>query len=395
MEKQNNKPQKFQTDNVITIAIGHAVHDTYSAFLPTILPVLSQNLSITNTEAGLLSFFQQIVSIIQPFIGNLADKVNLRYIVFLAPGITASLMSLVGITPDYTLLVILMLLVGLSSAGIHTVGPATIGRLSGSKLGMGMSIWMVGGELGRALGPIVFVTAIRYLSIENTPWLMIFGWLASLLLFIRLKNISSQPADARSIIPWKKMVHQMRPILLPLMGIILLSGFLLACTSTYLPLFLTTEGANLWLAGASLTVLETAGVAGAFVSGSISDKVGRKIVLFISLIAASFFMFLFLNTQGLYQFIILFALGFTSLSTSPVMMAIIQENFPENRAFANGMYNAISFAIRSIDIVLVGILSDLFGLRQTFLISAIIMLLSIPVVFSIPKYIQIQTSIDQ
>ncbi|MEJ2558341.1 MAG: MFS transporter, partial [Anaerolineae bacterium] len=153
--------ERFQTDRVVTIASGHAVHDTYTAFLPPLLPAFIANLSLSTTEAGLLTVFIQTPSLLQPFIGHLADRLSLRYFVILAPALTAVMMSLLGVAPGYALLALLLTVAGFSSACLHAVAPVMAGRLSGQSLGRGMGFWMVGGELGRTLGPIVIVSAIQ------------------------------------------------------------------------------------------------------------------------------------------------------------------------------------------------------------------------------------------
>ncbi|GAP16791.1 MFS transporter, partial [Levilinea saccharolytica] len=129
----------FQAGRVALIAAGHAIHDTYIAFLPTLLPVLIQTLSISRASAGLFSVFTQLPSLLQPFIGYVADRVSLRWIVILSPLVTCTLMSLVGVAPTYLLIALLLLGVGVSSASLHATGPVLAGKLSGETLGRGMS----------------------------------------------------------------------------------------------------------------------------------------------------------------------------------------------------------------------------------------------------------------
>ena len=161
--------ERFQTDGVLTISMAHAVHDTYTAFLAPLLPSFIASLALSKTEAGLLMVFMQGPSLLQPVIGHLADRVNLRYLVILAPTVTAAMMSLLGVAPGYGALVLFLMVAGLSSAGLHAVAPVIAGNLSGRSLGRGMGFWMVGGELGRVLGPIVIVSAIRLLGLGGTP----------------------------------------------------------------------------------------------------------------------------------------------------------------------------------------------------------------------------------
>ncbi|TKJ30518.1 MAG: MFS transporter [Chloroflexi bacterium B3_Chlor] len=374
----------FQTGRVVTITAAHLVHDTYTAFLAPLLPAFIAKLSLSKTEAGALTVFMQGPSVLQPYIGYLADRVSLRYLVILAPALTATMMSLLGIAPRYAVLAFLLTVVGLSSAAFHAVVPVIAGRLSGSSLGRGMGFWMVGGELGRTLGPIIIVTAVNFLTLEGTPWLMSGGLLASLLLYLLLKDVPRRPPEPSQGISFRQGLQGMRPLLVPLVGIITARVFMLAALTTYLPIFLTEEGASFWVAGVSLTVLEAAGVVGALTGGSLSDRMGRRLVLLVAMLATPLFMFIFLATSGWIRFPLLLLLGFTSLSVAPVIMALVQESFPENRALANGVYMALAFVIRSGAVIVLGAVGDLFGLRLAFTISAVIPLLGLPLLLMLP-----------
>ena len=118
----------FQTGYVATFTFAHGIHDTYGSFMAPLLPSLIANLSLSMTEAGLLDFARTIPSLLQPLIGHLGDRVNLRYLVILAPALTGTMMSLMGIAPTYAVLVMLALAAGLGSAALHAVAPAMAGR---------------------------------------------------------------------------------------------------------------------------------------------------------------------------------------------------------------------------------------------------------------------------
>jgi FSR family fosmidomycin resistance protein-like MFS transporter len=369
---------------VATFTFTHGVHDTYSSFLAPMLPSLISNLSLSMTQAGVLDLAKTIPSLLQPFIGHLGDRVNLRYLVILAPAITGTMMSLLGIAPNYAVLVMLCLAAGLGSAALHAVAPAMAGRAAGAKLGRGMGVWMVGGSIGFAVGPVIIVSVISKFGLEATPWLMLGGWMASALLFIRLRDTSTMSPVSQHRGSLRDGFRALRPLIVPLMAIIGTTGLFIAARMTFLPTFLTQEGESLWFAGIALTLQTGVGWIGALAGGAISDRVGRRVVIFGAMSSAALLMFVFLNTAGWMRLPILMLMGISLPATRAVLMALVQENCPNNRAMANGMFLALSFILESASAVVIGALGDFVGLRTAFVLSAVILLLGSPLARLLP-----------
>lgn len=384
MSNKTTEDKGFQTGDVITLSSGHAVHDTYSGFLASLLPVFIDTLSLSKTEASLLMVFRQAPSMLQPIIGHQSDRLNLWPLVILGPVVTGIAMCLLGMTNGYGMLVALLVLAGLSSAAFHAVGPAMAGTLSGSNLGRGMGIWMLCGELGRTIGPILVVSVIGVWGMAGIPWLLPIGVLASFIMYVRMKGVIGKARHVSQALPWRSALKRMAPVMVPLSGIVFVRAFMMASLTTFLPTFLNEEGASLWLAGASLSVLEGAGIAGALFGGWMSDRLGRKQILGFSMLLTPVFTFVFLSTEGWFLFPILAILGFVALSTGPVVMAMVQESCPENRAFANGLYMGAGFALRGVAMLLLGMMADVYGLRRAFEVSAILMFVGVVLVFRLP-----------
>ena len=377
---------EFQTGRVITLSLGHWIHDSYTAFLSPLLVVFKETMGLTNTAAGFLSVIMQEASLLQPLIGLAADRFNVRYFMILAPAVTAVAMSLLGVANSYAALAVLLIIAGISSACLHAVGPVMAANVSGRrKLGLGMSIWMVGGELGRFVGPLVIGLTITARGREATPWLMIGGIAASIALLVTLK----EPADRRREIERQKTslrsaLKGKSKVVWVLVGSLLVQVFAQSALQTFLPVLLHEEGETLWLASVSLSILQAAGVVGAMFGGTLSDRLGRRMVLFLAVLPTSILMYIFLASSGWVRFPLLVILGFTAISSTPVIMAIVQETFPQNRAMANGFYMALSFVMRSFVVLLTGWLGDLFGMHTAFIVCATVPLFGLPLLRLLP-----------
>jgi FSR family fosmidomycin resistance protein-like MFS transporter len=286
--------------------------------------------------------------------------------------------------PTYALLALLLVVAGLNSAGLHAIGPVIVGTLSGKRLGRGMSFWMVAGEMARTLGPLILVSSVALLTPRGLPWLVFGGAAASLMLYLRLRHAPDYRPPAANRLAWGSAIQSIRPLVFVLAGMIFTRGLLFASVTTFLPTYITETGGGLWLAGASLSVMEAAGVVGALFGGVISDRLGRKRVMVVMSLAAPLAALLFVNVRGWLQFPVLMLIGLTLLSTGPVILALVQEQARGSRALANGIYMALNFALTAISTLLVGILGDRFGLHAAFMISAVIMLAGMPFVLKLP-----------
>ena len=372
---------EFHTEQVLTISGGHFVHDVYSAFLAPLLPVLIEKMSLSLTMAGSLNAFVQFPSILTPLIGHFADKHNLRYLVIIAPALTATLMSAMGLAPTYWALSLLLLLSGVSSSFFHAPAPAMVAQISGRRVGRGMSWFMGAGELARTVGPLVAVWAVSMWTLEGMARVMVIGWGMSALLFWRLRDT---PIRARKQGSLQSIFPKLRTLFLPLFVVIFFRMFMVVPMTTYLPTLMSLNGASLFLAGAALSILELAGVVGALLGGTISDRFGRKPVLTVITILSPLLMLAFLNASGWLLVPILLLYGFVSIAPGPVFLALIQDHFPDNRAVSNGLYISMNFLLRSLGMLLVGVVGDAIGLQSAFMWSAVISLIGLVGVVMLP-----------
>ena len=381
------KNTKFQLGNVLTVAFSHLVHDIYTAFLAPILPILIKTMGISYFQAGALDFVRKAPSLFNPYIGIIADKISLRYFLIIAPTITAIAMSFVGLASSYTVIVILIFIVGISNALFHVPAAPIIKRVSGDKIGLGMSFFQVGGELARTLGPLIVLGAVSLWTIKGTWRLIPFGLVASFILFLRLQKIKSlkrmprhQEADAR------KTIVKLLPFFVALGGIILFRAAMKAALTIYLPTYLTQQGNSLWLAGISLSVLQLSGAAGTFLGGILSDKWGRKRLLLLISILNPILMTLFVISKGIWRFPVLVITGINLFGSAPILLALVQKQSHRHSSFLNGIYMTLNFVLGSIIIMAVGLVGDKIGLQFTYRIAAFLSIGTIPFSIMLMKH---------
>jgi MFS transporter, FSR family, fosmidomycin resistance protein len=377
--------ERFRFGGVLTVTTGHAAHDVFVGFLPALLPRFVETFSLSNTGAGALPAFIQLPSLLQPVFGHLADRLVLRWVVILAPAVTASIMSLAGWAPSYPVLAALLVGVGLSGAAFHAVGSAAAGRLSGRHLGKGLSLWMVGGEAGSALGPLLAAAALGILTMKELGLLMVLGWGASLFLYLRLRRAPLEAVAGEARPPWRQSLVRMRRTMLLMGALVLLRSMALSAPWVFAPLLLRAEGSSAFVAGASAAVFQGAGVVGTLAAGWLSDRVGRRTVLLFAVLTGPPGVLLFVGLDGWVRFLFLAVAGASLVSLHPVYMAMVQGAFPESRGLANALYLSMVFVMSSLASVVVGALGDAVGLRWAFVISALVTFLSIPLILLLPR----------
>ncbi|MEX1352160.1 MAG: MFS transporter [Desulfobacterales bacterium] len=384
-EKPDDRNKHFHTGKIMALSIGHFIHDVYSSFLSPLLPLLIEKLSLTLTQAGFLSTIMQLPALLNPYIGVLADRISVRYFVILAPAMTAVPMSLIGVAPSYSILLLLLFITGISVSIFHVPAPVMVAHLSASRKGRGMSFFMTGGELARTIGPLVAVAGVSLLGLEGFYPVMIFGLTSTFWLYLKLRDVPVGDVHTKRNLSALQTWRKLRYILWPLTLILFSRGFMHAAMTAFLPTYINQETGNLWLAGIALTLFEVAGVAGVLTAGSMSDLFGRRKTLLVSLIGAPLCLFVFTLSGGWFRIAALLVTGFTLLSTTPVMLALVQEHGRHSPAAANGLFMMISFIARSAVVVVVGFIADRIGLQATYLISAAMGLVGIPFIFRLPK----------
>ncbi|HKL00523.1 MAG TPA: MFS transporter [Desulfotignum sp.] len=372
------KKNAFDTPRVALISFSHFVHDAYTSFLPPLLPLIIEKLSLTLSQAGLLSFVMQVPAVFNPFIGLFADNKGVaRWLVILAPTLTALPMSLIVMAPSYLFLLVLLFLCGISVALYHVPSPVLIAGYSGPWKGRGMSLFMSGGELARTLGPIFAVAALSWLGADHFYLVLVLAVFTSVLLWLTLEPQPGKIGFARNS-SLKQAYAEIRHVLAPLSGILAARACMHASMGIFLGVFVEQQTGSLWYGGAALALYEAFGVAGVLSAGTLSDWMGRRKVLFWALVTAPAALLAFVYAPGVFKIPLMLVVGFSVLSTTPVMLAIVQENAGKNPSAANGLFMMVSFSVRSLAVVVVGGIGDAAGMENMFAVSALAGFFALP-----------------
>lgn len=381
-EKKNN----FQLSNVITISIAHFIHDVYSSFLAPILPLLIEKLKLNYTLAGMLPVIQKLPYLFNPLIGLLANNIKIRYLVIIAPAITTICMSLLGSTSHFAVLAILLFIMGISGAMFHVPAPVLIKKVSGNRVGKGMSFYMFGGEAARTIGPLVVLGAVSVWGLEGIYKLIPFGIIASGVLYFKFKNIPiSEDLGNKTKNTTKAILQQNLNFFILITGIVFFTGLMKSSIVNFLPTYLKVKGESLWFGGISLSVFEVAGAIGVFIAGSYSDKIGRKKLLSIISLITPVLAILFVFAEGYLVLPLLILLGFLMLSYTPILLAMLMDIKTDQHTFLNSIFMTITFISGSLTSLIIGLLSDYIGIINTFKIAAAISILSIPFVLILAR----------
>ncbi len=370
-------PQTFKKNEVFVLSIAHLAHDTFSAILAPLLPLLIAKLGLSLSVTAFLDIIRRIPALFNPILGLLVERTGSKYIVILTPAITATSMGFVGLANSATILFILLFVAGVSAALFHVPSPVMVKDVSGNRVGTGMSFFMVGGELARTLGPMLVIAAVSAWGLEGIYRIIPLGLAASLVLFVKLRHYQppqrfTKPKERGDT---RRVLREQRAFFVALAGYILFQNVAKSALTLFLPVYLTSQGSSLWYAGISLSVLQFFGVLGTLCAGNISDRIGRRNTLLVSSIATVVFMGLFVWSNNI---ILLAALGLFLFASGPVLLARTQDTGTNMPTFMNSMYMFINFGVSSLAVFCVGLLGDGVGLQMTYLVATLFCLGTIP-----------------
>jgi FSR family fosmidomycin resistance protein-like MFS transporter len=357
------------TPRLAMLAFAHFTIDAYSSFFSPLLPLLVTKLQLSLTLVGTLVALASISSSFsQPVFGLLADRVHRPWFIAFGPLVAAAFLSAIGVAPTFTALLALLMLGGLGVAAFHPQA-AALSREVSPRPAMAMAIFVTGGTLGFALGPLLAVSVVGVFGLERTWVAALPGLLVAGVLLAWFARVGPRRRDAGT----RPRLAELRPVLRPLT----LLYFVVVCRSavsygfmTFLPLYLHRRGWSVAQGGSMLTVHLVFGAIGGFMGGWLADRWGgRRVVVRSFVLAAPLYLgFLFLpDWRGL---VCLVLGGFFLQSSLPVNVVMGQELSPQHSSTISSLLMGAAWGVGALLIGPIGALADARGLHAALLTLA-------------------------
>jgi FSR family fosmidomycin resistance protein-like MFS transporter len=349
---------------VWVLSAGHLVADLYGPALPAIIALLILQQGYSYLAAGLLiTVYNSVSSFAQPVIGWIHDRRGIGLPLGLSILISGLFIPLVGIAGDYLLILLCCAVAALGHAAFHPVALATTGHLSeDANRGRLLSYFVVGGNLGFALGPVAAGAALDAFGLRGTLLLALPAIGIALLL------LTFPPAgvrETRGTGP-RTAGESGRPRAWTPMSVLLAASSLRAVvifgSVAFLPAFLVGRGYDLLTANTLATAMLVAGVAGQMAGGTLSDRHGRKEIIVVGMALAIVTLAAFLFTGGWVSLLFLLLFGFALWSSFSVTLAIAHELMPGELGLSSGLLLGFSMGLGGLGVAAIGSLADSIGL---------------------------------
>lgn len=377
--------EAFQRRTVGMITAAHFLHDMYPAFLAPLIPLLTDKFALSLFIAGFLQPAQRLMTLSQPFIGYYADRTSLRLFLVFTPLTTALVTCSLGLAPNPLVIFLLLLTSGLSSAMFHAPGIAAVTASSGKRWGLGMSFFMAGGDIGRSIGPIVVVLVVRSFGLHGLGLAFIPALAISVATFLGLGPLKVRQQTQRTRRDLFGTLRTQRGALRRLLCVIMVRGLVLNSFAIFLAEYLEKRGESRTFGGLAVTVFYVAGVIGGFTGGTMSDRIGRRPVILLSLLVPAVPLFVFTLLHGIPSLVALFFGGLFLLCATPVTLTVIQEILPNDRATGAGLAITAEYTVSALGTIFCGLIADHVGLPHVIQILTLVPLIGIPFALILPE----------
>jgi len=364
-------------------ALAHLINDLIQAVLPSIYPMLKANYGLTFTQVGLITLtFQLTASLLQPWIGYHTDRHPKPWL--LPAGMVCTLVGIlmlafVGSFPA------ILLAAGLVCVGSSTFHPETsrVARLaSGGRYGLAQSTFQVGGNTGSALGPLLAAAIIIPYGQGHIAWFGLFAVFAILVLY-GLSRWYRHHLNLFKLKQGGKATHGLSKgrvtFALVVLAVLVFSKYWYMTSLTSYFTFYLIEKFQLSVASSQMYLFLFLGAVavGTFAGGPIGDKIGRKKVIWFSILGAAPFTLALPYVDLFWTAVLSVVIGFIIASAFSAIVVYAQELVPGNVGMIAGIFFGLMFGFSGIGAALLGLLADTHGIEYVYKLCSFLPLVGI------------------
>ncbi|MFH1765455.1 MAG: MFS transporter [Gemmatimonadota bacterium] len=354
------------------VALAHGVNDAYAAFLSPLLPRIMDKLGLSIALAATLAMSLSLAaSVLQPLMGYLSDRYGRRIFVVLGPLLSATFLSMMGVTTSFWILMLFLILGGLGSAVFHPPGASMAARISeGKGSGLRMSVFSLGGSLGWAIGPLIAVGLVGWIGLEKL-WVAMFPGILVALVIYPLLPPGRTGGEAKLPPSPRKILRQLQGPLGLIFGISVVGAFAQRVFLTMGPIVASRAGASEAVGALSLSLYLGTQALGTLAGGVLADRMDRGRLL----AALTFFAFpthllaVSLTPGQAPAYIMAGAAGFFGMAMMPTIVVRAQELLPDSAAVGSGIVMGLAWGVGSLGVLVTGALADWIGPREAAMVS--------------------------
>lgn len=382
---RHTQPPNFAFKILLLIGGAHLLNDLIQSMLTATYPLLEMQFQLNYMQIGTITLIYQLTaSILQPSIGYYTDRTPKPKLLPLGMGATSIGITILAFAPSYQWLLVGAGLMGIGSSIFHPEAVRLTRTAAGGRYGTAQSIFQVGGNLGSAFGPLLAaLLVVKYGRQQNIALFLLFAVLGiSLLNYLAnwgkpyLKpNLQREKMDGVSLPYGKKRTIG---TLLILALLIFSKYFYMASLTNFYTFYLIEQFAITRENAVLLLFLFLASVAiGTLIGGPVGDRIGRRRVIWISIIGAAPFALILPYTNIIGTVLLSIIIGLILSSAFSAIVVFAQELIPNNVGMVAGLFFGLMFGMSGIGAALLGYYADLKGLSALFQLTSYLPLLGI------------------
>ncbi|WP_417604580.1 MFS transporter [Primorskyibacter flagellatus] len=369
---------------ILAVSGSHLINDLIQFLLPALYPVLKSEYSLNYFQLGLLTLAQQITAcILQPVMGLYGDLKPKPYTLAVSMMIVALGVVMLATADSFMLLLVAATVLGVGSALFHPEASRVCRMASGGKRGFAQSSFQVGGNTGTALGPLAAALFVLPLGQVSTVWFGLFAVIGVIILIWvaqwftnhqRIVRTAGTPEISLPQLPRKRLI-----ISFAIIGALLLSKFVYVETyKSYYTFFLIEKfGLEIKYAQTLLFVFLGAVAVGTFVGGPVGDRIGRRKVIWGSILGALPFALMLPHANLLGTVVLSIIVGLVLASAFSAIVVFAQELLPQKVGMVSGFVFGFAFGIGALGAASLGALADQIGMQQVFSYLSVLLFLGL------------------